>query len=126
MTASGETGGRRGASWAVQVAALVATDPTSAALTDKQARALARDPYLWSHPERIAQARTHKARPRGACSSDHDAAVPCDCPCDPDELAGIWAGVRRMATARLAAGQPLNDLDREALDHPSTPGADRP
>ena len=93
----------RGASWLDQVAARVAADHGRGTPADKQARALARDPYLWSHPERSAQARAHKARARGACSSDCDPAAMRDCPCDPDELAAIWAGVTRMASARLAA-----------------------
>src|SRR5262249_16781292 len=47
---------------------------------DKQARALARDPYLWAHPERIARDLAHRERPTGSGANDTDRARPCHCP----------------------------------------------
>ena len=110
--------------WAERVAAHMALDLGPGTPTDKQARALARHPELWAHPERTAQAHAHEARHRGTCAADNDPTLLCDCTPYPDALAAAWAGLTRMAAARRAAGQPLNDLDRQALDRLDTSGAD--
>jgi hypothetical protein len=102
--------------WADRLTGLVAADDRPGTPADKQARALARDPYLWAHPEHTARHLAHQARHRGACANDSDRAQPCDCPPAPGLLAALWAGKARMAAARAAAGVPLNDLDRQALD----------
>jgi len=102
--------------WASRLAALVEADTQPGTPADKQARALARDPYLWAHPERIARDLAHREHPSGSCSNDTDRAQPCDCPPLQAVLADVWEGKARMAAARAAAGLPLNDLDRQALD----------
>jgi hypothetical protein len=110
--------GRRGGGWLPRLTARAATDDRPGTPADKEARAIARDPYLFAHPERIARARAHSARHRGACANDRDRAEPCDCAPFPAGLAALWAGRARMAAARAAAGRPLDDLDREALAEP--------
>jgi hypothetical protein len=104
-------------SWADRLTALVEADRRPGTPADKQARALARDPYRWAHPEHTARHIAHQARRRGSCSKDSNRTQPCDCPPLPTVLADLWAGKARMAAARAAAGLPLNDLDRQALDH---------
>jgi hypothetical protein len=64
------------------------------------------------HPETIAATHAHR---RDCDGRTHAAGEACPARPDPDELAGIWAGRARMAAARLAAGQPLDDIDRQAL-----------
>jgi hypothetical protein len=103
--------------WADRLAARVAADPGPGTPADKQARALARDPYLWAHPQHTARHLAHQAHHRGSCANDTDRAEPCSCPPAPAVLAQLWAGKARMATARAAAGLLLNDLDRQALNH---------
>lgn len=105
----------RSGDWAALVAAAVARDHCPGTPADKQARAIASDPYLWAHPERIAQADAHQSRRPGSCQHDHDRTLPCDCPPEPAALADLWAGKARMAAARAAAGVALDDLDRQAL-----------
>jgi hypothetical protein len=107
--------GRRGGGWLPQLAAREATDARPGTPADKQARAIARDPYLWPHPERLAQARAHQARHRGVCANDRDRGEPCDCQPNPAVLAALWAGRARMAGGRSGGGHLLNDLDRQAL-----------
>jgi len=104
-------------SWANRLAALIETDRRPGTPADKQARAVARDLYLWAHPEHTARHIAHQARRLGSCASDSDRAQPCDCPPSPAVLADLWAGKARMAAACAAAGLPLDDLDRQALDH---------
>ena len=72
------------------------------------------------HPETIAATHAHRRDCGGRTHPPHD-----ECPArpDPDELADIWAGRARMAAARRAAGQPLDDIDRQALAR-HNPGAD--
>lgn len=103
--------------WADRLAALVEADTQAGTPADKQARALARDPYLWAHPEHTARHIAHRAHQHGSCANDSDRTQPCDCPPLPAVVADLWAGKARMAAARAAAGVPLNDLDREALLH---------
>ena len=110
--------------WAGRLVALVAADGGPGTGADKQARALARDPFLWAHPEHTAGHLAHQARRRGVCSNDNDRAQPCDCPPAPALLAGLWDGKARMAAARRAAGRPLADLDHQALARVDDPGAD--
>jgi hypothetical protein len=102
-------------SWADRLAAAVAGDDWPGTTADKRARAIAADPFLWAHPERIARDRAHQVRQRGACANDLDPTEPCDCPPDRVALTGRWAGLARMVAARAAVGQPLNELDRQAL-----------
>jgi hypothetical protein len=64
------------------------------------------------HPETIAATRVHE---RGCGGHAHGVGEACPACPDPEELAGIWAGRARMAAARRAAGQPLDDIDRQAL-----------
>jgi hypothetical protein len=69
------------------------------------------------HPEAIARQRAHQ---RG-CTHGPD--TRCPAVPDPGDLAELWAGRARMATARLTAGQPLDRLDRHALDLHAPKGA---
>jgi hypothetical protein len=103
--------------WAARLAALIQKDRQTGTPADKQARALARDPYLWAHPQRIARHLAHRGRQSGSCANDTERTQPCDCPPHPAVLADLWEGKARMAAARTAAGLPLDDLDRQALDH---------
>jgi hypothetical protein len=64
------------------------------------------------HPETIATARAHD---RDWPESKHRCDKPCTAKADPADTDALWAGRARMATARLAAGVPLDDLDHEAL-----------
>jgi hypothetical protein len=63
------------------------------------------------HPDTIAAARAHER----SCTGKHRKGEPCTATVDPDDLAALWAGRARMARARRAAGQPLNDVDLDAL-----------
>lgn len=73
------------------------------------------------HPEALAKARAHDRHEEGTCANDaatnkiERQTMPCSCRPDPDDLDEVWAGRRRMAKARWAAGVPLDDIDREAL-----------
>lgn len=75
------------------------------------------------HPETIARDRAHTRRPPGTCASD-DKTDPgsCDCVPDPADLEQVWAGRARMARARKAAGVPLDDTDRQALNRAAGEG----
>ena len=105
----------RSGDWAALVAAAVARDHRPGTPADKQARAIASDPCLWAHPERIAQAVAHQAHWRGSCQHDHDRTLPCGCRQERAALADLWAGKARMAAARAAGGVALDVLDRQAL-----------
>lgn len=73
------------------------------------------------HPETLATTRAHDRRQPGTCAADdRQTPRPCDCRPDPDDLAAVWAGRRRMATARQAAGQPLDATDHQALQGATT------
>lgn len=80
-------------------------------------------------PEALARARTHdrletrdagcprapvdpKGRKRARAEID---AAECTCPPDLELLGELWEGRARMASARRAAGSPLDDFDRAAL-----------
>jgi hypothetical protein len=63
------------------------------------------------HPDTIAAVRAHDRH----CAGKHRRGETCTAQVDPDDLAALWAGRARMARARRAAGQPLNDVDHEAL-----------
>jgi hypothetical protein len=64
------------------------------------------------HPETIAATHAHR---RDCGGGTHPAGEECPAQPDPADVADIWAGRARMAAARLAAGRPLDDLDRQAL-----------
>jgi hypothetical protein len=67
------------------------------------------------HPDAIARRRAHDRTP--TCPARGKAGTVADCTChpDPDDLNEVWAGRARMAAARGDAGQPLDDIDRQAL-----------
>jgi hypothetical protein len=109
--------GRRGGGWLPK---RVASPPP----TPAKPRGRPLDLGRLFHPETIARARAHQRRHPGTCAADRDRAAGCDCRPDPADLAAICAGLARMATARHAAGQPLDDLDRQALDRELTRGAE--
>jgi hypothetical protein len=116
--------GRRGGGWLPSGPAQGPAEPPDARSAAAAARALLRVRGLWFHPERIARAHAHTHRHRGVCANDTDRTAPCDCAPDPVVQAELWAGRARMAAARAAAGQPLDDTDRTALARPPSPGAD--
>jgi hypothetical protein len=101
--------GRRGGGW------LPTRSARTAANQPSQARPV--DLGRLFHPEAIARTRAHQRRHPGACAADRDRTAGCDCLPHPADLAAVWAGRARMAAARAAAGQPLDDLDRQALHH---------
>jgi len=72
------------------------------------------------HPDTIAATRAHQ---RQCGARAHAAGEACPARPDPEQLAGIWAGRARLAAARQAAGQPLDDADRQALAR-HDPGVD--
>ena len=72
------------------------------------------------HPETVAATRAHN---RGCGGRTHAAGEACPARPDREERTGIWAGRARMAAARRGAGQPLDDIDRQALAR-HDPGAD--
>jgi hypothetical protein len=63
------------------------------------------------HPDTIAAARAHER----SCTGKHRKDETCPAQVNASDLAAIWAGRARMARARRTAGQPLNDVDLEAL-----------
>ena len=71
------------------------------------------------HPRAIALDRAHQRTP--TCPARKPKGGECTCAYDPLDLADVWAGLARMATARRAAGAPLNRLDHEALQRQETP-----
>lgn len=69
-------------------------------------------------PDVIARRRQHARRDRRPCPADDRTTTPrpaCECTPPAEDLAAVWAGRRRMAAAREAAGKPLDDVDRAAL-----------
>lgn len=70
------------------------------------------------HPVAIARRRQHARRDRDPCPADDKTEPRPACECTPpaEDLTAVWAGRRRMAVAREAAGTPLDDVDRDALD----------
>jgi hypothetical protein len=72
------------------------------------------------HPDTIAATRAHQRHCGGRA---HPPGEPCPARPDRADRADIWAGRARMAAARRAAGQPLDDLDHQALARPDL-GAD--
>jgi hypothetical protein len=73
------------------------------------------------HPDTIAATRAHQ---RHCGSRTHPVGETCPARPEPDDIAAVWAGRARMAAARRAAGQPLDDLDRQALARLDDTGAD--
>jgi hypothetical protein len=73
------------------------------------------------HPETIAATQAHR---RHCGGRHHPPGDECPARPNPEELADIWAGRARMAAARLAAGRPLDDIDRQALARLDDLGAD--
>jgi hypothetical protein len=123
MTARDLRYGRRGGGWlpARQPAPVPVQRTDPAVLL---ARDLAKDPARWFHPERWASLAAHRTHSAGTCAYACDRDLPCDCPPGPGVLAELWAGLARMVTARRAADRTLNDLDHQALDRLTDPGAD--
>jgi hypothetical protein len=73
------------------------------------------------HPHTIAATRAHQHH----CGTrTHPLGETCPARPDPADVAEVWTGRARMAAARRAAGQPLDDLDRQALTRLDDPGAD--
>jgi hypothetical protein len=116
--------GRHGGGWLHSRPAQGHAEPPDARSAVVQARALLRVRGLWFDPERIPQVHAHTHRHRGVCANDTDRIAPCDCVSAPVVLAAVWAGRARVAAARAAAGQPLDDTDPTALTPPPSPGAD--
>lgn len=91
MTVAETRYGRRGGGWLPSSsAAELPADRPRAAPVDRSA------PF---HPDAIARARAREQR-REVTAED---------------VAAVWAGRARMALARQAAGQPLDDIDRQAI-----------
>jgi hypothetical protein len=102
-------------SWADRLAALVET-------TGGPARLPTSRPEPWLVTPTCGRTRstppdTSPTKHAASCASDSDRAQPCDSPSSPAVLADLWAGKARMAAACAAAGLPVDDLDRQALDH---------
>ena len=64
------------------------------------------------NPDTVAATRAHQHH-CGARS--HPSGETCPARPDPADVAAVWAGRVRMAAAHRSAGQPLDDLDRQAL-----------
>jgi hypothetical protein len=121
--------GRRGGRWADPQAGRLLEAVTQARAADRDRQAVDLDASVLFHPETIAQTRAHQRRRPGTCAKDKAGSkaerrrVDCTCRPDPEDLAAVWAGRARMARARRNTGQPLDDIDRQALArHPD----DRP
>ena len=123
--------GRRGGRWADPEAGRLLDAMTQARATsgDRDRQAVELDASVLFHPNTIAQHRAHERRRPGTCAKDQADSkterlgTACSCRPDPEDLAAIWAGRARMARARRSTGQPLDDIDRQALTrHPE----DRP
>lgn len=130
MTAADIRYGRRGGRWASPDAGRHAEAITEA-LAASSRDDVEFDPREVFHPTWIARARAHDRRRRGSCAKDQAdnradrRRTACTCAIDPDDLAAVWAGRARMARARRNTGQPLDDMDRQALAHADdTPTAD--
>lgn len=110
MTVAETRYGRRGGGW---------LPPSSAhELPSDRARPVRFDSARRAHPEEIARGRAHASPARRTahkCATTADPPGPCDCPPELGALAEVWAGRARMALARQAAGQPLDDIDRQAI-----------
>jgi len=106
--------GRRGGRWAETGTGNLSADVSKALKLWRADGGVMPDRSNLFHPDTIARSRAHTETP--TCpANDPKEPEPCTCQPDPADLTSVWHGRYRMARARRAAGQPLDDLDIEAI-----------